>query len=103
MIRRPPRSTLFPYTTLFRSPRTSGPLAGANSAVRSDSQYGGEPAFTVHTQVRRSRDQLLAVARESARRLRSLQDINKQVYQSSASVRQLIQSNGSAYGQNYEA
>src|SRR3712207_7604687 len=26
MIRRPPRSTLFPYTTLFRSPRaTTGP------------------------------------------------------------------------------
>src|SRR2546427_8741130 len=24
MIRRPPRSTLFPYTTLFRSPRGSG-------------------------------------------------------------------------------
>src|SRR2546422_8075574 len=24
MIRRPPRSTLFPYTTLFRSPRQSG-------------------------------------------------------------------------------
>src|SRR2546430_10293978 len=24
MIRRPPRSTLFPYTTLFRSRRTSG-------------------------------------------------------------------------------
>src|SRR2546430_5195334 len=28
MIRRPPRSTLFPYTTLFRSPvRVQGPLA----------------------------------------------------------------------------
>src|SRR3712207_8931818 len=26
MIRRPPRSTLFPYTTLFRSPRLGGPL-----------------------------------------------------------------------------
>src|SRR2546426_8438192 len=26
MIRRPPRSTLFPYTTLFRSP-TAGPVA----------------------------------------------------------------------------
>src|SRR3712207_7869112 len=26
MIRRPPRSTLFPYTTLFRSPRGRGPL-----------------------------------------------------------------------------
>src|SRR3712207_8936043 len=25
MIRRPPRSTLFPYTTLFRSPRVLGP------------------------------------------------------------------------------
>src|SRR2546430_16380960 len=25
MIRRPPRSTLFPYTTLFRSSETSGP------------------------------------------------------------------------------
>src|SRR2546422_5586295 len=24
MIRRPPRSTLFPYTTLFRSPRIAG-------------------------------------------------------------------------------
>src|SRR2546430_3396319 len=30
MIRRPPRSTLFPYTTLFRSePERRGPYAGA--------------------------------------------------------------------------
>src|SRR2546428_2229540 len=29
MIRRPPRSTLFPYTTLFRSPRT--PVASSRS------------------------------------------------------------------------
>src|SRR2546426_5292978 len=28
MIRRPPRSTLFPYTTLFRSPGASHPDAG---------------------------------------------------------------------------
>src|SRR5256885_6777771 len=27
MIRRPPRSTLFPYTTLFRSPRRHLPIA----------------------------------------------------------------------------
>src|SRR3712207_6916330 len=27
MIRRPPRSTLFPYTTLFRSPNTTAPAA----------------------------------------------------------------------------
>src|SRR3989304_8866699 len=32
MIRRPPRSTLFPYTTLFRSPsgRSPGPGGGAS-------------------------------------------------------------------------
>src|SRR2546422_7050282 len=30
MIRRPPRSTLFPYTTLFRSPKAAaGPAAGS--------------------------------------------------------------------------
>src|SRR2546422_11366289 len=28
MIRRPPRSTLFPYTTLFRSPVEGGELTG---------------------------------------------------------------------------
>src|SRR3712207_8372021 len=28
MIRRPPRSTLFPYTTLFRSPRRENLLVG---------------------------------------------------------------------------
>src|SRR2546427_2180783 len=29
MIRRPPRSTLFPYTTLFRSALLRGPLSGS--------------------------------------------------------------------------
>src|SRR5256886_7433642 len=37
MIRRPPRSTLFPYTTLFRSPRgktrVDGPIGFADSAA----------------------------------------------------------------------
>src|SRR2546422_2641613 len=34
MIRRPPRSTLFPYTTLFRSPSRKRPAArGTNSAA----------------------------------------------------------------------
>src|SRR5260370_20242421 len=53
MIRRPPRSTLFPYTTLFRSQdidaagRRSRPLARNRSADRLNSgngqadQYGG--------------------------------------------------------------
>src|SRR3712207_8958602 len=36
MIRRPPRSTLFPYTTLFRSPAPvrQGPTAGAETRPR---------------------------------------------------------------------
>src|SRR3712207_8740173 len=42
MIRRPPRSTLFPYTTLFRSyrhkesPATITPLGGGRARVRFD-------------------------------------------------------------------
>src|SRR5258708_14505464 len=34
MIRRPPRSTLFPYTTLFRSSTSSPPPAASNPARR---------------------------------------------------------------------
>src|SRR2546422_11615534 len=33
MIRRPPRSTLFPYTTLFRSPRAHPPPPAARRSV----------------------------------------------------------------------
>src|SRR3712207_6944581 len=39
MIRRPPRSTLFPYTTLFRS-RAGGGRRGVGRAAR----VGGDPA-----------------------------------------------------------
>src|SRR3712207_7639807 len=36
MIRRPPRSTLFPYTTLFRSPRRTAPApTGCRSSAPS--------------------------------------------------------------------
>src|SRR5256885_7412944 len=34
MIRRPPRSTLFPYTTLFRSLAAGGTILAAQSALR---------------------------------------------------------------------
>src|SRR2546426_6085072 len=39
MIRRPPRSTLFPYTTLFRSPRAPH-VARAEVAVRDVARQG---------------------------------------------------------------
>src|SRR2546422_7888841 len=46
MIRRPPRSTLFPYTTLFRSPaalRAAGPTyaPGAGPGARGHVAYAG--------------------------------------------------------------
>src|SRR3712207_8461977 len=41
MIRRPPRSTLFPYTTLFRSLRLFGQRSGAGQHSRS--RRRGEP------------------------------------------------------------
>src|SRR5256885_9700632 len=44
MIRRPPRSTLFPYTTLFRSPDTRGTNV-KNSLSRQ--QFGGSVGFPV--------------------------------------------------------
>src|SRR5690349_21863755 len=41
MLRRPPRSTLFPYTTLFRSARRGGaPVQAARAAARGDSGPG---------------------------------------------------------------
>src|SRR3712207_8381489 len=49
MIRRPPRSTLFPYTTLFRSARSSTPSAPSSAATsnpRSSSQHTTEHDFS---------------------------------------------------------
>src|SRR3989442_3691704 len=54
MIRRPPRSTLFPYTTLFRSDRHDGeervePEGGATVGflLRLQPRFVGEPAVAV--------------------------------------------------------
>src|SRR2546427_8469010 len=46
MIRRPPRSTLFPYTTLFRSAAQSGNIALTDQAAQGDVEdlvgHGGD-------------------------------------------------------------
>src|SRR5688572_32201287 len=44
MTRRPPRSTLFPYTTLFRSPVATGASTGADSDAGPACAGGGEVA-----------------------------------------------------------
>src|SRR2546430_12457189 len=40
MIRRPPRSTLFPYTTLFRSERAAQPPVGGDDNERNSPDPG---------------------------------------------------------------
>src|SRR3712207_8080888 len=43
MIRRPPRSTLFPYTTLFRSHKALGPMGVGVLAAREELLDGMQP------------------------------------------------------------
>src|SRR2546430_12120388 len=71
MIRRPPRSTLFPYTTLFRSARSASwpsttttgesPAATARRAARrsSDSLPGGRSRSEEHTSELQSQSNLV--------------------------------------------
>src|SRR3712207_6957607 len=49
MIRRPPRSTLFPYTTLFRSGREDGSTALARTSGEPlHSHFFGQSSFARH-------------------------------------------------------
>src|SRR3712207_7387273 len=76
MIRRPPRSTLFPYTTLFRSPTntarsrirgsraTCSSISALESAVRATSRssapaLGSQPRSEEHTSELQSRQYLV--------------------------------------------
>src|SRR4051794_41525428 len=63
MIRRPPRSTLFPYTTLFRSrsdPEDLGRRARRDPRAQGHHQHDGRPAARVrvrgHAQLVRSEE-----------------------------------------------
>src|SRR5947208_11354479 len=64
MIRRPPRSTLFPYTTLFRSSRRSQlspnrPTSSPRSAFCSDSLKVRQKRSEEHTSELQSPDHLV--------------------------------------------
>src|SRR5258705_13427069 len=53
MIRRPPRSTLFPYTTLFRSPFVEVNCGGLSATFLDSEMFGhGKGAYT-HAQERK--------------------------------------------------
>src|SRR6266850_1420622 len=52
MIRRPPRSTLFPYTTLFRSGPGAVPWAGYHSQDENPGRVAGQIAHRAHEPLR---------------------------------------------------
>src|SRR2546429_1596997 len=59
MIRRPPRSTLFPYTTLFRSPpgdRAPSHAHGCNRGTPSRRRRGRHPYRGTRCRARRSEE-----------------------------------------------
>src|SRR5438034_6425503 len=56
MIRRPPRSTLFPYTTLFRSPPPPPQPARTVSPARSSRAHPREPPVRRHARRWRSEE-----------------------------------------------
>src|SRR5258707_6405595 len=63
MIRRPPRSTLFPYTTLFRSPRSTSccacPAAFRSATAKSPSPRWPSCRSEEHTSELQSRQYLV--------------------------------------------
>src|SRR6267143_7023272 len=70
MIRRPPRSTLFPYTTLFRSRRVLRQRGGQERAAADQSAalaVAPVPGRALGTERRRGPCQLTGVGRSPAR------------------------------------
>src|SRR2546422_4615861 len=55
MIRRPPRSTLFPYTTLFRSHRDFRSRAGQTNVVNPAAAFAVKVAMLVHVRTKARR------------------------------------------------
>src|SRR5947209_17262560 len=81
MIRRPPRSTLFPYTTLFRSASHAGRSAAACRwrlwVFRSERRCGAAPRSEEHTSELQSRQYLvcrLLLEKKKKKQTKKMQD-----------------------------
>src|SRR2546427_9455231 len=73
MIRRPPRSTLFPYTTLFRSGWSSGRTRRGRSRLRSSSRTPGAERSEEHTSELQSQSNLVCrLLLEKKKKLKTL-------------------------------
>src|SRR5437660_7001273 len=85
MIRRPPRSTLFPYTTLFRSvaeadPRRHAHIPGA--AHRRERRNRSAPRSEEHTSELQSRGHLVCRLLLEKKKKKNKQRMNNQKIQS---------------------
>src|SRR2546430_7686052 len=93
MIRRPPRSTLFPYTTLFRSARLRGDTRLRRA--RAQAPCGGRAtrrALRLHGELRRRRA-----------RTRSEEHTSELQSQSNLVCRLLLEKKKKKYNHNYES
>src|SRR2546430_11190121 len=80
MIRRPPRSTLFPYTTLFRSDHATDEPAALGEPVQHDGQQDYYPS-----------GERLVVGRHTEERLRSEEHTSELQSQSNLVCRLLLE------------
>src|SRR5690348_17560939 len=74
MIRRPPTSTLFPYTTLFRSPRnvlSSPRLPDEDGGRHPEAEHEGDQQEHHHVRIRGRRERVLAEEDRKSTRLNS--------------------------------
>src|SRR3989442_6540517 len=72
MIRRPPRSTLFPYTTLFRSPLFATHSKPYSRIVSSSSRRGSSPSCSIcRTRLLSTRDAAPSRSEEHTSELQS--------------------------------
>src|SRR3989442_4191970 len=81
MIRRPPRSTLFPYTTLFRSdPSTRGSWRSKTGSASTATDFGGSARdatiLLITHRVRAEKDSRIAGASPEIRRDRKSTPLN---------------------------
>src|SRR5438270_1905627 len=99
MIRRPPRSTLFPYTTLFRSRRWRAPFAIPAAACRS-SRSPSSPRSEEHTSELQSQSNLVCrlLLEKKKKKTSYQQHVNEHIDQESANSNstQLVSSNHSS-------
>src|SRR5256886_11927903 len=71
MIRRPPRSTLFPYTTLFRSVRTGASLVNQS----------GQTFKEIVASVKRVTEIIAEIAAASTEQSQGIEQVNKAIVQ----------------------